>query len=164
VGVGTGSCYRDAARERDRLLLVGVGAAAASVTASDFAAERVPRLGVGFALVFGSASAETGAAGVAAEAACAFGLRPSPSCFAIVWNAAPNRQGRSKDGLSAIPIASDIHPGSDYAVYGYADAASWLGTWAHASTAAERMRGERERRGLKVDEPSLRRWLIWWLF
>ena len=81
---GIGSGYGDAARERDRLLLVGVGAAAASVTALDFAAERVPRLRVGFALVFGSASAETGAARVAAGATCAFGLRPSPSCFAIV--------------------------------------------------------------------------------
>jgi transcriptional regulator GlxA family with amidase domain len=34
---------------------VGVGAAAASVTALEFAAEPVPRLRVGFALVFGSA-------------------------------------------------------------------------------------------------------------
>jgi hypothetical protein len=78
------SGYGDAARERDRLLLVGVGAAAASVTALDFTAERAPRLRVDFVLVFGSASAETGAARVAAGATCAFGLRPSPSCFAIV--------------------------------------------------------------------------------
>jgi hypothetical protein len=35
---------------------------------------------------------------------------------------------------------------------------------AHASTAAERTRRERERSGLKVNELSLRRWLIWWLF
>jgi hypothetical protein len=70
--------------ERDRLGLAGVFSAAASFTTSDFDAERVLRLSVGFPLVFGSTSAETGAAGVAAGATCAFGLRPKPSFFAIV--------------------------------------------------------------------------------
>jgi len=57
--------------ERDRLDLVF--SAAASFTTSDFEAERVLRLGAGFASDCGSTSAETGA-GVVTEA-------PLPSTF-----------------------------------------------------------------------------------
>ena len=51
--------------ERDRLCLAGVGAAAVLQTTSDFDAEWVLRLRVGFASDCRLASAETGAAGVA---------------------------------------------------------------------------------------------------
>jgi hypothetical protein len=53
--------------ERDRLGLVGVFLAAASLATSDFDAERVLRLRIGFASDFEAASAETGTAGAAAE-------------------------------------------------------------------------------------------------
>jgi hypothetical protein len=54
--------------ERDRLDLVGVFSAAASLARSDFEAERLLRLRIGFASDFESAPAETGTADVAAEA------------------------------------------------------------------------------------------------
>jgi hypothetical protein len=69
--------------ERDRLDLAGVFSAAASLTTSDFEAERVLRLDAGFASDCGSTSAETGA-GVATEATSAVDFRPSPSALAIV--------------------------------------------------------------------------------
>jgi hypothetical protein len=54
--------------ERDRLDRAGVLFASASLATSDFDAERVIRLRIGFASDFDAASAETGTSGVAAEA------------------------------------------------------------------------------------------------
>ena len=78
-----GSGYVYAARERDRFFFTGVGAAAASVTTSDFDAGRVLRFCVGFALDWGSACTEAGVVGVAAGAGFSVALRPKPCSFAI---------------------------------------------------------------------------------
>jgi hypothetical protein len=55
----------------ERCDLVGVFSAAASLARSDFDAERLLRLRIGFASDFEAAFAETGTAGVAAEATSA---------------------------------------------------------------------------------------------
>jgi hypothetical protein len=67
--------------ERDRLDLMGLFFAAASLAISDFDAERALCLRVGFALDFGLAA---GTVGVAAEATAALDFRPWPSALAIV--------------------------------------------------------------------------------
>jgi hypothetical protein len=76
-GKGFCSGWGDAARERDRLGLTGISAAAL-LTTSEFDAERALRLRVGF----GSASVEAGDFGIAIEATSALALRPRPSSFA----------------------------------------------------------------------------------
>ena len=108
VGKGIYSGYGEATRERDRLLLAGVGIGTASLatsadfdaerepffftgvgsdtaslaTSADFDAERDRRLDVGAASDFPSASVD--AVDVTAGPACGLGLRPKPSAFAIV--------------------------------------------------------------------------------
>jgi hypothetical protein len=86
VGEGIWSGYGEAALEPDRLFLVVVGAAAASVAISpDFDPVRGLRLPVGFASDLPSASAGAGAAiGDAAGAISAVDLRPRPSSFANI--------------------------------------------------------------------------------
>jgi hypothetical protein len=101
--------------ERDRLCLAGVGAAAVLPTTSDLDAERVLRLRVGLASDCRLASAETGAAGVAAWASDAV-LRPRPSSLPA-WHAAPNSRGRSEDDPPATSSASDIRFRSSHAAY-----------------------------------------------
>jgi hypothetical protein len=69
---------------REPLFLAGGSGATALPTTSDFDAEAVRRLRIGFSRDFRSTFAETGAGDVRAGATCAFGLRPSPSALAIV--------------------------------------------------------------------------------
>jgi hypothetical protein len=79
----TGLSPRDAFGDRG-CLFVAVDVAAHSARLADFDAERVFCLLVGLGLVCGSVVGEAGAAGVAAGATCAFGLRPKPRALAIV--------------------------------------------------------------------------------
>jgi len=62
---------------------MGGSAAAPLLTTSDFEAEGIRRLRVGFSAEL-SARAETGARDVRAGVICAFGLRPKPNALAIV--------------------------------------------------------------------------------
>jgi hypothetical protein len=91
LGAGTGSDCGGATRERGRPRLAFVGSEAASFTASDFDRERVVRLGLGVrstsppaASTFSSPFATADSADIGSRASSAFGLRPSPSCFARV--------------------------------------------------------------------------------
>jgi hypothetical protein len=83
-GVGTGSDCGEAFGARGRLCLGFVGSDAASSTASDFAPERVVRIGLEVASTSPSTCSESVSAGVGAGASSALGFRPRPSCFAKV--------------------------------------------------------------------------------
>src|SRR5712671_4214227 len=82
---GIWSGYGKAAREPDRLFLVVVSAAAASVAISpNFDPDRGLRLRVGFDREFASPPTEAESVVIAAGVACAVGLRPRPSSFAKI--------------------------------------------------------------------------------
>jgi hypothetical protein len=84
-GRGHSGCG-EATRERDRLLLAGVGTRTASIAISaGFDAARDRRLRVGVASDLSSACADIGTTvGVTAGIACGVGFRPRPSSLAMV--------------------------------------------------------------------------------